>query len=517
VKTVSEFGNHHQPLDMHALKNSMTQVAWKDEFAKVVEDAGRWLDEAFEYRIKYIPAKRVWRTWLETNGFVQRAVALVTSGDASKLPQIKSELKRLSDSSKVDNEIEKTDDLLRPARNSSATNIDFQARAALHNFTGEACALMRRFISIVENKPGGERSSFANQLVNNLRDGFMRNLGAARTNLDAIISRDRTLLGVSAQACLDAINDVALFFDPESPAVFTEPSPRHILYRQSLFTTGWETRNNWEPKLDEPALDMGHRKAAEAFLLSLAMETPSLEDSFRSALEIKNHTITERIIEVLEAEGKSETAEGFRVQRSASLNDCRKELRGLVDSTLNSASEAFSYGCIEEPFFNEISGRLSSIQGTIEGITDFSSYESEIEGIKTRIAETTKTQSANIKARFDALGLSPDSNMHKIITKKFEAGDYAMAGELIQRASEGEVIPDEDETPDIFYDFSTRRFALIEKLLEKNRNLASVVGSLKAGMLQEESGSKPTAPGRRRCSRSTNSPDAAASPPPRKT
>ncbi len=488
IQSVSEFGSQHRPLDMHTLKKSMSQAVWQEELKNAKENATRWLEDAYDYKIKYIPAKKVWRNWLETNGFIQRAVALVSAGDISRLDQINSELKRLSDSSKIDNEIDRTDDSLRTARNSSSTNIDFQARQAIHNFTAEACALLRRFITVSENKPGADRNNFNTQLVDKLRDGFKQYLEPARSCLGNIIKRDRGLLGIAAQACLDAINDVALFFDPETPGSFTEPSPKHILYRQSLFTLDWETYDNWQPKFSNIKEGIDPLKAIEAFLNSLINGQVTLDQCFEIATERKNHTATERIIEVLDAEGETEKGDQMRLSRTSKLTDCRKGLRVSIDDIVKHVGESFNYGCIDEPLYNQIMARMSSMQGAIESITDFATCESEINQVREKIAELAKAESTSIAARFEALDLSPGSNMFKLITKKMVERDYAMASELIQRAAEGEEIPSEETKFDVFRDFSTRRFQLIEKYLENNKAMAPLVASLKSGILQEDLG-----------------------------
>ena len=486
LMAIHEFANYHQPLDMHILKNSLTLASWKSEFDKVLESANRWVEDedGQSRKIKYVPGKKIWRSWAETDGFVHRAVSLVLSGDISKLPQIKNELKRLSDTSRVDAEIDRTDDLLRPAKNSSSSSALDSSRVPIHNNVASACALLRQFISVAENKPGGEKRNFTDHLVNTLRDKFLNHIDPARHCLSSIVQGDRTLLGVSARACLAAIDDVALFFDPKAPAEFAEPVPRHKLYRHSLFVPGWQTDEEWQPVLSDSKDDNVLVKAADNFLASIVSGHEALEDAFEAAFAAKNHTVTERIMEFFMAQGGSDFAENYRARIKTDIADCRRKLRSKIDTVLTQASEAFSYGCIADTVYNEITGRLTSVQNTLDQITDFSAYNQELAGIKDKIAEMTKAQSASITKKFDSLGLDPSSNMYKVIIRNIEAGDYAMAGEMLQRALEGEEIPEEDTTPDIFYEFSTKRISQIEKYLDKNKPIATISGSLKANMVE---------------------------------
>ena len=482
VKEVINYSNLHQPLDMHILNNSMTLAVWSEEVEKTKDSASRWLEEAYTYRIKYKPAEKVWRSWLETDGCVQKAVVLVVDGDLSRLPQIKTELKRLSDSSKIDGDIDKTDDLLRPARGGNTQNIDYDARRNIHTYTTEACALLRRFITVIENRPGADKkSNFANKMVEKLRDGFKNHEESSRACLVRIIAQNRNILGIAAQICLDAVNDVARLFDPHIPISFSEYPAKHLLYRQSLLTLGWETDAFWCPIFNDPVI------AAEDFLVSLADQNLTLENSYKCASQRKNHTITERIIEVLETRGDIDKANSFRAARQSELTDCRRNLSDDCDDAIRAAEDAFNSGCITDSSYNETVGRLSTMKKSADSITDFAVCDKDIEQIREKITELTKSAHIRANEDFNTLSLDPDSNAYKLIRKKLNDGDYALASEMVKSFADGSGIHFEDsQEVDLFTDFSTKRLSLIEKALEKNKVTANILNTLNEGRSIED-------------------------------
>lgn len=482
VQEVNTYSNLHQPLDMHILNNSMTLAAWNEEVEKTKDSASRWLEEAYTYRIKYKPAEKVWRSWLETDGYVQKAVALVVAGDSARLAQIKTELKRLSDSSKNDSEIDKTDDDLRPVRGGTTQNIDYDARRNIHTYTTEACALLRRFITVVENRPGADKkNNFTNKMVDKLRDGFKNYLEPSRTSLAKIIANNRSILGIAAQICLDSVNDVARLFDPRNPIIFFEYPAKHLLYRQSMLTLGWETDAYWCPIFNNPV------KAVEDFLVSLADRNVTLENSYECASKRKNHTVTERIIEVMEARGDIDKANAFRSARQADLADCRNKLADDCDNAIRTLDDAFNYGCLTDSNYNEAVGRLSTMKKSIDSITDFAACDHDIEQIQNKIIELSKIVRDRVNEDFNALSLDHDSNAYKLISKKLDEGDYALASEMVKSFAEGSGIHfEESQEVDLFTDFSTRRLPLIEKALEQNKVTANIISILNAGRSIED-------------------------------
>ncbi len=482
VQEVNTYSNLHQPLDMHILNNSMTLAAWNDELEKTKDSASRWLEEAYTYRIKYKPAEKVWRSWLETDGYVQKAISLVVGGDLTRLAQVKTELKRLSDSSKIDGEIDKTDDVLRPVRGGNTQNIDYDARRNVHTYTTEACALLRRFITVVENRPGADKkNNFTNKRVDELREGLKNYVDPSQACLAKIIANNRNILGIAAQICLDAVNDVARLFDPHNQINFSEFPTKHLLYRQSMLTLGWETDAFWCPIFNDPL------KAAEDFLVSLADRNVTLENSYECASQRKNHTVTERIIEVLEVRGDIDKANTFRTARQTDMAECRRKLAEDCEDAIRVVEEAFNYGCITDSNYSEAAGRLSTMKKSIDSITNFAASDQDIELIRNRITELSKVESGRINESFNDLALAPDSDTYKLIRKKLDEGDYALANEMVQSFADGSGIYfEENQEGDLFTDFSIRRLPLIVKALEQNKIVANIISTLNAGRCIED-------------------------------
>jgi len=464
VQSVVAYGKQHRPLDLRILKNSMTLVTWRNELREVSEVATRWLGDAYNYRIKFIPAMRVWQRWLENNGLIQQAVALVTTGDIANLPQIEAELKRLSDRSFIDSRIKTTDETLRPVRGGMTTEIDYEPKRTLHAYVSEACDLLRRFKYVAESKPSDGRNKFTNKMVDDLRDGFNKYLQPARQCLENIIERqDGILMAISARACLDAINDVANLFDENAPTPFETPLSRHLINRQTLLAPELETDNDWSPVFEDPIT------AARTLLQSIKAGRTSIREIFDYADNLKQHTVTERIIEVLEADGVMDEAEILRGIRSTHLHDCQKNLRARLDDYSRTFSDLLNYGSITFNEFNLVIGKIASLQGSISKITNFAATEREFDKWDIMAKERAKAVEAKLAARLEALPVDQGSAMAVMIREKLKDGDFALAEDYLLRASRGGVLNIEEDQRDVFRDFATRRLPLIEKYLGETR------------------------------------------------
>lgn len=479
MQVVARFGNEHNPLDLRVLKKISNKTAWEDAMRKIADNASRWLEDAANYKIKYVPATRVWHHWTVNNGMIQKAIALVATANPDNLPLIEAELKNLTNSSFVDAKIQTTDEILRPVRAGSSMDIDYDAKKQLRAFVAEVCNHLRNFKAVAENRPG-TRSTFAGKQVDKLNTDMRSCLPAARRCLEEIIARHNGtggLLTVSARACLDAVADLEQMFNPDAPTSFAAVSPRLLLYKHTLFTPEIATDDNWEPDLS-----VNLAGVTKGLLSSLQEQRASLDDAYTAAVEQKRHTVTGRIIELFELEGKIEKAEELRADRAEKITACRKGLKSSLDDYSKKIRELFNYGGIEYEQYNASDSRISAMINGLDRITDFAACEHELAMMDVAMKEREAAARDKLAKRLEALDLEPDSAMYRAIRHKLDHNDLAMAEDYIFRADKGETLQEESEQEDIFLDFARRRLPVIENYFQANKN-PSIVMDLKKGIV----------------------------------
>lgn len=479
MQVVARFGNGHNPLDLRVLKKISNNTAWEDEMRKIADNASRWLEDAANYKIKYVPATKVWLHWTVNNGMIHQAIALVTTANPDNLPLVEAELKNLTNPSFVDAKIQTTDEVLRPVRTGSSMDIDYDAKKQLRGFVAEACNHLRNFKAVVENRPG-KRSTFAGKQVDKLNNDMRTCLPAARRCLEETIARHNGiggLLAVSAEACLDAVTDLEHMFDPDAPTSFAAVSPRLLLHKHTLFTPEMATDDNWEPDLSVNLVGV-----TKGLLSSLQEQRVSLDDAYTVAVQQKQHTVTGRIIEIYELEGKIEKAEELRADRADKITDCRKWLKNTLDDYSKKIGELFNYGGIEYEQYNASVSRISVMSNSLDRITDFAACEYELAMMDVAMKEREAAARDKLAKRLEALDLVPDSAMYRAIRQKLDSNDLAMAEDYILRADKGETLQEDTEQEDIFVDFARRRLPMIESYFQANKN-PSIVMDLKRGVV----------------------------------
>ena len=228
---------HGLHLDLGQFSAVLDGTVWEDRLERHVQEVNEWRAAAESEEFLYKPAAKVWRHWMQKGGILFDLANLLSGSSSKSFPKVEQIVDVLAVDKKLTRLINET--LQNNLNLKHAGKITGRARAQIDGDIAKAVILARRWLQIVESKPGGER--FVEVRVSDLRADIERHAPLALTAIAAVQERTPGLALSAALAWThDLVEEISIIFGHDREVLQAEPpeSPPGILTEDLVYVAG---------------------------------------------------------------------------------------------------------------------------------------------------------------------------------------------------------------------------------------------------------------------------------------
>jgi len=458
---VQEFASLSLELTPVILKGVREHAAWQTTLESVRQKAREWLQAGRQSTIVYAAATAVFRKWLEPEGPLGRALGYVIQDQRDCKNHASMAIREWTDTTHIDRLLAKTDADLR-GRRASLRPIEARAKTAIRKRVCEAMDLVRQWRELLEIEPTAP-SDFVYQRADECRSAVLRHLEQAKEQLKSVAEGapcpSCAVVGAS-KAALRALHDLSDLFDPNSPDSPSEQATVHLLHGDLLRIPDIDMDDQWEPR------DVSPERLIDRIMWLLEQDNGGWQDAFERRSELRDHLATQRIIDLIDASGDAATARRLREVRAASVRLCREALNERVADADREIEHAVCYDLLDEASRNEYKARVESISHAEENdARNFGAAETALNAILTEILQRRRERVDQVRQRLlstDIQAQHPEAFTR--ISDVLAQDDFLTANEYIDLILQGQGLPEDDGSRDVFREFfptfteSLRRF-----------------------------------------------------------
>lgn len=173
-QTIATYGSQLQSLDALAFSRLKEQAAWQQALDDLCHRAKDWYCEATRNTTS------VWRNWLEPGGLVHSLLLPVHQNDRTRLEAVKQKVKRLSDATEIEREVNYTNQILL-SRCGKATQLNAFDEISKH--LREAVEFGHCWINLQETYPSysnyyQQQAIHLTQVVSSRQDAVLKELNS---------------------------------------------------------------------------------------------------------------------------------------------------------------------------------------------------------------------------------------------------------------------------------------------------------------------------------------------------
>ena len=326
--------------DLFRLNSLLDATVWEDRLEKHTEQVKEWRNAAGSQQFLFKPSELVWKHWLHKGGILFELTSLILGDSKASAPRVGEIVDVLSDNKKFAHLVNDTH------RNKLGLKrggkISGRAYAQLDGDAKKSVALARKWLRIIESKPGSE--GFIEGKVAHLRSDIDKYAPKA---LAAIASVQKKSPGVALSAALawthESIDLLSRLFgrDRESPQVEGQLESNGLLTQDLLYVSGLDIGA-------DGGIDGGTPPAeAMALLLDSNSHMNSLVEAFNARLSRGDLAGAQTICEQMAREDDADEDE-CKSKLSRKIAAKRRELDRELDDLNEKLEQAYPMGEVSE-------------------------------------------------------------------------------------------------------------------------------------------------------------------------
>ena len=470
---IADYGTAQFELDPAALEYAENSDSWNQQLNSLQDEIQDWSDKARATQIRFAPAAKVWRKWLDRGGILFSLLAQIHNNDPSTVTDTAQIVSRLANENKIRTEVNATDRQLKGTALSGEINA--VALAVIQRHTKEAVDFARRWMSLQEHRPSGKVDYRLSKLVE-VRNAVDRLQGEVQEELDeSFRSTDDIRIRAAFNCCRLAFNRLSSLLHPTPEPRRSDPELKYVLSSEFLLMPGLGvSRDNWEPLLEERAL---FRRLVESLAGSKSYDW---EEAFQeNSRKWRDHEATGRIIEYLNWTGqKRELVQRLINEQKSQIHVCQQTLERHVEECRKKIEIGVSRGLVRDKERSEFLQLVERIAERISITRNFREAEGQLDSIVSAINDAKTTLVKQVQQSMMARGIQlNDANFNRI-NGILETGDIDTATEYIEIVGRGGSLPDA-ETPENSFDrFFPSACSAIEEFLNDPRLSGSLLSRL---------------------------------------
>lgn len=431
------------PINLASFRSARDLAAIDSGLQELQHEAKDWLEKkAPAMTIKFAPATKVWRRWLQKpDGAIHQLLTPVVEGREDATDEVLKRVQELENSISFQKLVRRTDRVDNERR--KGDEIHTGALDHLNRCTKDAVVLARRWLPYVETKhPTNDRMR---ELLLLVRKEIERLLPSVRSELGQADPNPWQLVAYAQKAVLRQFDSLVRIFDPNAPLVTSEPTATEVLVKELLEIPSVRIDPDWVIESTPVELIAAIRQWHAAPL--------SWQDTFDSRLNSGDLLGAKRLLDYRDADDEfglndklRHGTESWRAKIKSCMIDCRREIE--VGS---------AYGYVSDSERNRYEGELARIEAQSEESLRFDIVIEAIENIHQTIRLNHTEKADLIKQAISELEYEqkkPDDI--QAVQTALDEDDMATANELLQRVQRGLPAWQEELTfPDSFESFNT--------------------------------------------------------------
>ncbi|MGQ9823337.1 MAG: AAA family ATPase, partial [Thermogutta sp.] len=175
--------------------------------------------------------------------------------------------------------------------------------------------------------------------------------------------------------------------------------------------------------------------------------------AFERDAELLDHEGTNRIVEILTAEGKPEAAEGIERLRNQRLTECRDALRRDVAETQQAVEDAVAFGLLGEEERSSLADTVDVVEMNIETALTFDDWHRQLREVRDQIQSRREAGIEEVRRRMHESRIDTGHPAYRRIAQALENRDVLTANEYIDMAVRGDRLPEPREARDTLNEF----------------------------------------------------------------
>ena len=475
VDQVAKYGDLNLPLNSYSLRHVNSQAGWLAEVESLQNELHAWLNQAKNTRLAYGPATQVWKNWLSPKGEIDLLIEPIVRNDQDQFQSVKDRINRLQDKKFLSKYIQGTYGEIKKGR--ARNQIEATALSQIYDRTDQALEFACRWCSLLECQPG-KASDFSQSQADSLRKKLENNIPHLAQELDTFYQSHahvNPLVAVGAQACQNSIGRLWALFDPESPPLRTEVSPRMLVNVDLLRVQPIGLSSDWVPEKPEDSTIL------ESILESLKEGVPDWGKACDLRFDLRDHLGSGQIISYLDL--FPDTGEDLKEMKGRRRNHISKYIRDLgtdVDNTRKEIEKGVVLGLlITEENRDDLTSRVDRIDSVRRRLTkDEDTAESvklqdlhvELRGVRTQIEKARDSQAEQVCGRLKSLQLPDDDPNRRRIEACLEQGEFPTANEYIDMLQRQVSLPSQAAEVATFQGFFPTKWRSLKEWHEKQNS-----------------------------------------------
>jgi len=437
------------------LRQARGEAAIHAELESIKRTADDWLKvQAPAYTIKYAPATKVWRHWLQDGGPIYNLLTPVVRNRIAEANFVHEQVATLSNQDSVIKLIHDTDRKILQRRHGE--EIYAGALDHLLRNVDEALKLSRQWLGLVGLL--GHQGDRLHNLLDQVHTKLRESRHAVEIELERVPENDPWGLVQAGQAqTLSAIRGLLGLFDVTTELPIAELGPYEVLGRSLLLIPDLPVKEDW-------TCDATATTAME--LLGHWVRAPlEADDAGRMRLERGDVLGAELLIQSGMIDPENLSVRSFR-------DRWRQALRKEVAECRRSVEVGSAYGYLDDANRSSFESRLVLWEARVDDIQRFDVATAEIRDIRAKVNEAREARAQQVRDAMRDIAFTPEIQAAvSDVENALHDGDIATANELVHWLIQGRPVPSElDREPQEGFDgFFPGTMLAIESWLEGQR------------------------------------------------
>ncbi|MFH0989888.1 MAG: hypothetical protein V1799_07725 [bacterium] len=433
---IAEWGYLGIALEPQVIKIAKDQTKWREELEDIRNKVKQWYKQAQSFGIVTSPGVKTWKRMLQRGNRVYQIVEAIENNAFDHLDIVKDFSIDLVNERWLGREIDTHFAAITMVHSSGS--IVQRASNQIQRHLRDLSTMARIWVGLIDFRPGKQRG-FIDEKIDKLK----RELGDLCTPCIDELSKfkhgsDSRITRSAVDLTISAIEDIKSIFDPSKPFIPEEPYIRWILNGE-LLLAGLPLNADWEPV-------QGYDKGILIKLLQLIKEgTEDWVRAFEQATRDHAHTISGNVIDAVEfLHIQGVDSEGLRRKRDEEITKSRMLIQEIVRTrTVAKIEDAMALNIIRGDQYDSFKRDIHSIAEASKHKEDLSEAIQQLDGIESTIDTQKNKARERLIKRMSDIGIKSDSDGFSRISKLLQDGDLITAEDFVNRAANGEAIPDE--------------------------------------------------------------------------
>jgi len=458
---VANFGDRNYPLDPAALKQVQDATAWRKELQDLRERVEIWFSRAPQMGIKYAPAAKVWRWWLQKDRLIWNLVKPIRGNDTPNISAAEHLLSKWSNMNEIDRHVRYTDRTELERR--GGKDITADALFQIRRHTTEGLDFLRSWIELQRHSPE-QAGSYSGQEIEALRRELQPLQENVLQELQTLRAENSsTAINVVGPLCETTVMRIGQLFDPLVPIPITEPNASALLNTDLLRVPGLQITEGWEPQWASPD------SALETVEPFADRPMPTWIEAFGLRSKEGDHRSTMRMLEYLNQEPQPncgpDVTQQLQLQRDRDLRQAVEELGRDAVAVRREVEKALSFGLITERDHIEMVSLIQAVEESCDRVLDFGPQRALLSGTREDIEARRTKQVEEARQRLEA-EIPTDHPACARILEALNGSDVLTAHAYMDMVRQNMDLPELAAAHDALTDFFPERVRKIEDFLE---------------------------------------------------